>query len=256
MVEVRTFELARGCRVEEQPEHVNSGAGRSGGEPVQPVERRVPVAVDADEPRADERRVRPEARLDGVRRYAKERGERRTLDVERRHEPPRPPEHVVDHRPDDGLRLVAKDELEDVGVRPREARRSRETAEPLRGPVRSRLPCGRVLVAQGFLERAPVAPGQPLVTTTIPRARPNGRWPLPPPERHPVLAVGNPISQVRRLPVPVMKGRGGVREVEGHQALLVRVQQELSPDQTCGPGEAGAQLRQVRTCPASECTTG
>ena len=41
------------------------GAGLSGGEPVQPVERlQVPVAVDGDEPRADERRVRPEARLD------------------------------------------------------------------------------------------------------------------------------------------------------------------------------------------------
>jgi len=88
VVEVRPFELARGRRVEEQPVHVGSGAGGRGGEPVQPVEGlQVPVTVDADEPRADERRVRPEAALDGVRRHAKERGQRRTLDVERRESP-------------------------------------------------------------------------------------------------------------------------------------------------------------------------
>ena len=51
-----------------------------------------------------------------------------------------------------------------------------------------------------------------------------------PPERHPVLAVGDPVGKVRRLPVPVVKGRGGVREVVGHQALLVRVQHHRSPD--------------------------
>ena len=173
--------------------HVGSGAGGRGGEPVQPVEcSQVPVTVDADEPRADERRVPSEAGLDGVRRHAKERRERRTLDVEGRHEPRRRAEHVVDHRLDDGLRLVAEDELEEVDVRPREARRPPEAAEPLRGPVRTRLPRGRVLLAQGRLERAPVAPGQPLVAPALPRDRPNRRWPLPPPERHPVLAVGDP----------------------------------------------------------------
>ena len=80
VVEVRPLELARGRRVEEQPVHVGSGAGGRGGEPVQPVERlQVPVAVDADESRADERRVRPQPALDGVRRHAKERGQRRTV---------------------------------------------------------------------------------------------------------------------------------------------------------------------------------
>ena len=60
--------------------HVGSGAGGRGGEPVQPVERlQVPVAVDADESRAHERRVRPQPALDGVRRHAKERGQRRTV---------------------------------------------------------------------------------------------------------------------------------------------------------------------------------
>ena len=68
--------------------HVGSGAGGSGGEPVQPVERlQVPVAVDADEPRAHERRVPSQPALDGVRRDAKERGQRRILDVERRESP-------------------------------------------------------------------------------------------------------------------------------------------------------------------------
>ena len=122
------------------------GAGRSGGEPVQPVERsQVPVAaVDADEPRPDKWRVPSEAPLDGVRRDAKERGQRRILDVERR-ESPRRPEHVVDHRFDDGLRLVAKDELEDVDVRARQARCPREAAKPLGGPVRPCLPRDGVL---------------------------------------------------------------------------------------------------------------
>ena len=79
-------------------------------------------------------------------------------------------EHVVDHRPDDGLRLVAEDELEDVDVRAREARCLRETAQPLGGPVRSCLPCDRVLLAQGLPERASLAPGHPFVTITLSRA--------------------------------------------------------------------------------------
>ena len=91
VVEVRPVELARGCRVEEQAVHVGfrfRAGGSGGGEPVQPVERlQVPVGVDADEPRPDEGRIRPEAPLDGVRRDAKERGERRILDVERRVSP-------------------------------------------------------------------------------------------------------------------------------------------------------------------------
>ena len=88
VVEVRPFELACGRRVEEQPVHVGSRAGGRGGEPVQPVERsQVPVTVDADEPRPDKWRVPSEAPLDGVRRDAKERGQRRILDVERRESP-------------------------------------------------------------------------------------------------------------------------------------------------------------------------
>ena len=229
VVEVRPIELARGRRVEEQTVHVGSRAGRSRGEPAQPIERaQVPVFVDGDETRAHEWCVRPQAGVDGVRRHAEERGQRRALDVERRHESLRRPEHVVDHRLDDGLRLVAEGKLEEVAVRAREAHRLREAAEPLRGPIRTRLPRDRVLLAQGFLKRAPFAPGHPLVATTLPGA--GGRWPFPPPERHPVLAVGDPFGEVRRLPVPVVKGGGGVREVEGDQALLVRVQHELTPD--------------------------
>ena len=88
VVEVRPFELACGRRIEQQTVHVGSRAGGRGGEPVQPVERsQVPVTVDADEPRADKWRVPSEAPLDGVRRDAKERGQRRILDVERRESP-------------------------------------------------------------------------------------------------------------------------------------------------------------------------
>ena len=71
----------------------------------------------------------------------------------------------------------------------------------------------------------------PDIPSSRPRfPRPHGGQPLPAPERHPVLPVGNPFGEVRRLPVPVVKGRGGVREVEGHQALLVGVQHHRSPD--------------------------
>ena len=85
VVEVRPVELARGRRIEQQTVHVGSGAGGSGGGPVQPVEcSQVPVTVDADEPRPNKWRVPSEAPLDGVRRDAKERGQRRILDVERR----------------------------------------------------------------------------------------------------------------------------------------------------------------------------
>ena len=115
-----------------------------------------------------------------------------------------------------------------VDVRAREARRPRKAAEALAGPVRPRLPGGRVLLAKGLPESAPPAAGHPLVAATLPR--PHERWPLPAPERHPVLPVGDPVGKVRRLPVPVVKGRGGVREVEGHQALPVRVQHHRSPD--------------------------
>ena len=67
VVEVRPIELARWRRVEQQTVHVGSGAGGGGGEPVQPVEcPQVPVAVDADEPRVNERSVRPQAGLDGL----------------------------------------------------------------------------------------------------------------------------------------------------------------------------------------------
>ena len=55
-------ELARGRRVEVQPVHVDSRAGGSSGEVVQPVERlQAPVAVDADDSRADERGIRSQA---------------------------------------------------------------------------------------------------------------------------------------------------------------------------------------------------
>ena len=82
MVEIRPFQLACRCCVQQQAVHVVAGAVRHRRQPPQAVDRRhVAVAVDGNEPRAYQRRFVGEAAVNGIGRYAEECGHGRSPDV-------------------------------------------------------------------------------------------------------------------------------------------------------------------------------
>ena len=208
--------------------HVEPRPARSTRDPIEAAHhQQIAVTVDEHEPRPNERRVPAQAGVDRVRRHAKESGQGRTGDVERGHDSARHLENFVDHRFDDRLRLVAKHEIEDVDVRAGKPHRLPQTPQPLGGPVVPGFPGGRVLLAKRFLERTPFPGAHPLVMAPLLRTCAEALSLAA--ERRPVLPVGDPFGQVRCLPVPVMEKRGGIREVEGNQTLLVRVQHGSLP---------------------------
>ena len=78
---------------------------------------------------------------------------------------------------------------------------------------------GRPPAWSSVLEGAPLPAGHPFVglDASPPQTLPSA------PERGAVVPIGHPPGQLRRFWVVVMEAGGGVREVEGAQALLVGV---------------------------------
>ena len=180
---------------------------------------RFSVAVDGDESRADERGVVSKPAVDGVGRDSKERGQRRTLEVEGVDVSAGGTEDVIDHRLDDRLGLVAEQELQNGEVGSGKVRCRREGSEPLRGAVESRLLRRSTFTPQGFCESAQLFCGHPLLGVQL-RAVQTG--PLPPATaRDPVLPVRDPFGERRSLPVSVVKARSGMRKVAGEQVSFV-----------------------------------
>ena len=245
VVEVRPFELARGRLSQQQAVHVELGSAGNGSQAVQPVDERevAVVAVDAHEPRPNERRIGPEAVEDRIGRYAEEGGQRGSSEIERI-----ALENVVDHRLDDGLRLVAQHELQDGDVGSGKARRPSKTPEPPRRPIASHGLRGGPLAPQGLFEAAPLLPGHPVravfkipevlggkeiieVQTLAAEGRRERARPPPfPAERprrlltapeHPAATIGgDPLDQLLRFLVTVGRARGKVREIADDQAVL------------------------------------
>ena len=128
-------------------------------------------------------------------------------------------EDVVDHRLDDRLGAVAKQELQDVEVGAAEAHRLAECLKPPRGPVEARPPRLRILLAESRLEAEQFPLGHPLFGVRVRLAQAGS--PPPGAERHAVVPVGYPARELRRLPVLVVETRGGVGEVEGDEAFFM-----------------------------------
>ena len=193
----------------------------------------------------------PEAAVDGVGRYAEESRQRRPLEVEGVNSPGEPAEDVVDHRLDDRLRLVAQQEIQDVGVGASEARRLPKAPETLRGPV---VPCflrRGALVPQGFLEASPLARGFPLCRSPLfgVQVRPaRARPPACAPERRAILSVGHPF---RPAPTPPGHGGAGTRRHSRDRRRSGAVRRRsawVSPEFAAG-SEATASIRHMRAHP-------
>ena len=220
MVEVRPPELARGRGPEQQAVHLEARAARCGDEPVQPTDHvQVTVAVHGDEPRAHERRIVPQTAVDGVGRHTEECRQRQPPEVEGGNAPSGAAEDVVDHRLDDWLGAVAKQELQDVEVGAAEAHRLAERLKPPRGPVVARPSRFRVLLAEGRLDTEQFPLGHPFLGVRVRVVQ--ERSPTPGSKGQAVVPVGYPAGELRRLPVLVVEVRGGVGEVEGDEAFFV-----------------------------------
>ena len=240
MVEIRPVELARARGIEEQAVHVGSRPGRGVYEPVEPVDGlQVAVIVDGNQPGPDERLVMTEAAGDRARRKAQEKRQRAALDVQVAPSGGTDRD-IVDQRFEYRVRPVAHQQLQNGGVRIREAGGARQIPEPPARPVGPPRP-GRPLVLQRLPEVAELF-HRNVVPVGFPAAQ-------PPPaphavERDEVFPVGHPPGQRPGFAVAVAQARGGVRQVAGEQMSFVSRQHGLSPD--CGDGERKGWMRQIR----------
>ena len=126
---------------------------------------------------------------------------------------------VIDHRLDDGLRVVAQQQLQNCDVRSIEAGRLCQALQPPRREVRLGLRPRRALVPQGLLKDAPFAPGKLIVRIDV-RSIQAGAKP-PAGEGYALLVLHHPFSQRIRRPIAVTEPRSGIGEVGDDQMAFV-----------------------------------
>ena len=202
--------------------HVEAGAAGHGGQAPQPVDDRyVAIALDGKKPRAHQRRAIGEPVADRAGGNAEQGRNDRAL--ERAGGEPlehgRTEHDVIDHRLDDGLRVIAQQQLQNCDVRSIEAGRLCQALQPPRREVRLGLRPRRALVPQGLLKDAPFAPGKLIVRIDV-RSIQAGAKP-PAGEGYALLVLHHPFSQRIRRPIAVTEPRSGIGEVGDDQMAFV-----------------------------------